>query len=707
MRNFFCRASLLVILFSFGFFFLRTDVHATGDLKSWWKLDEASGNAYDSSKNTLELVNTNVTYTTGRIDGAAEFNGSDAYLSQLGPALANRSFTISSWLYANNLSADQVWLNVGSNSVTDEALHLRLTTTGALRFGFYFDDLETAGGVFTAGSWHQVVYTYNATTNQRVIYIDGVQRGSDVATGDFAGNNEIYLGSWGNDEVWNGNIDDVKIYTRVLTSSEIADLAGGGTGPIPVQSVADVTWSEVQPAGDTDLYWTSAKISRDGNVILMGAQNGEGLYLSKDRGITWSTVEPLGLTDETWFATGVSADGRVIMAATYGGRVLVSTDGGDTWEDKLAAGDVNSNWVAGSISADGQTMIVGVSTGRLYVSTDGGSTWSETQPAGNTDKAWHKAAVSSDGGVILAGVYGGRLYRSTDQGDSWAEVQPAGNVDANWNGISLDKQGETMLVVIDSSSSGIGKAYISRDGGDTWSNNTPEEINQQQWRVSSMSEDGQKMLLSFADGTYGRLWFSQNSGQSWVEARPAGDTEKFWNAGVISGDGYTYVAAVGSSSGTRRVYIVRLTRPVQQTQSQSASTQPQSARPWVCATSAPSSIPDLFQIDAATDKAKLYFSPVMNDTDRYYISFGLKPGDMQFGTEVVSNASGVMSYTIDHLSPRSTYYIRVRAGNGCATGEWSNEMKFMTASKGSTSGRSFYKNFPSRVVSAIERIVKF
>lgn len=706
MRKKFASISGVIFVLLFLFLTDKPQVSASGDLISWWKLDESSGDAFDSSGNTLKLVNTNVTFSSGRIDGAASFNGSDSYFNNLGPDLANRSFSISSWLYANNLSADRVWLNIGSNSVSDQALHLRLTSTGALRFGFYFDDLDTAGNVFTAGAWHQVVYTYDATTNRRVIYVDGVQKATDIAAADFSGNSDAYLGSWATDEIWNGKIDDVKVYKRVLTSSEIADLAAGGTGPIPVQAVLEATWNEVQPAGNTDMYWTSVKTSRDGNIILMGAQNGEGLYISKDRGVTWNELEPLGLTDDTWFATGVNVDGTVIMAATYGGRVLLSRDSGSTWEDTLAAGNVDSNWVAGGMSADGRTMIAGVSSGRLYVSKDGGSTWSETQPAGNTDKSWHRAAVSSDGGVMLAGVYGGRLYRSRDKGESWVEVRPAGNTDANWNGVSLDKQGTTMLVAIDDSSSGVGKVYLSRDGGTTWTENTPEDINQQQWRVSSMSDNGQTMMVGFADGTLGRLWISQDSGQSWSEARPAGDTEKFWNAGVISGDGYTYIAGVGNSSGTRRVYIVRLSRPVQQnTETRSSSTQ--IAQPWACTTVSPSGIPNLFQIDAATDKAKLYFSPVVKDTDRYYISFGLKPEDMQFGTEVVSNSSGVMSYTIDHLSPRSTYYVRVRAGNGCATGEWSNEMKFTTATKGSTSGRSFYKNFPARVISAIERVVKF
>jgi len=33
---------------------------------------------------------------------------------------------------------------------------------------------------------------------------------------------------------------------------------------------------------------------------------------------------------------------------------------------------------------------------------------------------------------------------------------------------------------------------------------------------------------------------------------------------------------------------------------------------------------------------------------------------------------GVIDYTINELAPNAKYYFKVRAGNGCATGSWSN-----------------------------------
>ncbi len=462
---------------------------------------------------------------------------------------------------------------------------------------------------------------------------------------------------------------------------------------------AAVTWSEVQPEGNTDVNWANAKISMDGNVVLAGARDANSLYLSKDGGTTWTIETPQGDDQQEWFVVGMNNNGRVLLAGEYGGNLYLSIDGGDTWTDTLPAHDA-SNWNTGSVSGDGQTILAGANSGRLYVSTNGGASWSETQPGGNSDKAWMTSAVSNNGEVMLAGVYGGRLYRSTNRGSSWTEVRPAGDSDLNWNAVSLDRDGKTMLVAIDDYSADpednpTGKVYVSRDSGTTWTLNQPDGSRAEEWRVSSMSEDGKVMLMGYANSdTDGRLWLSQDSGTTWSETQPAGNAGHFWQVGAVSIDGYHLVVGIGSSSGTRRVYIGTLPGP-------------QPVKTPGCSASTPSSTPDLFQIDTTDTKAKLYFTPVGGNTDKYAIAYGYTPGDDRFGAELPGNSSGVRSYTINYLSPDSTYYVRVRAGNGCATGGWSNEMKFTTASKGNTSGIEFYESFASKIIGSITDLIDF
>lgn len=107
--------------------------------------------------------------------------------------------------------------------------------------------------------------------------------------------------------------------------------------------------------------------------------------------------------------------------------------------------------------------------------------------------------------------------------------------------------------------------------------------------------------------------------------------------------------------------------------SSSSSTTGSTTNAPVCADSAPTNNPDLFQIDRAGSKAILYFTPVNDHLSYYYVAYGLSPGDERYGGSFPAGLSkGVMSITINDLNPNTTYYFKVRGGNGCAPGGWSN-----------------------------------
>ncbi|MCL4384220.1 carboxypeptidase regulatory-like domain-containing protein [Patescibacteria group bacterium] len=92
-----------------------------------------------------------------------------------------------------------------------------------------------------------------------------------------------------------------------------------------------------------------------------------------------------------------------------------------------------------------------------------------------------------------------------------------------------------------------------------------------------------------------------------------------------------------------------------------------------CGDLSPASAPQIFQINRTRTSAKIYFVPAMNPVTYYYLSYGLKPGDDRYGVSFNQGASsGALTFTVDHLSPRATYYFRIRAGNGCTPGPWSD-----------------------------------
>ena len=59
------------------------------------------------------------------------------------------------------------------------------------------------------------------------------------------------------------------------------------------------------------------------------------------------------------------------------------------------------------------------------------------------------------------------------------------------------------------------------------------------------------------------------------------------------------------------------------------------------------------------------------------LEFGNKSGDYIFSAASIGKRDAT-NYTVSFLSPGTTYYFRIRAGNGCAVGPWSNEISATT-----------------------------
>lgn len=112
----------------------------------------------------------------------------------------------------------------------------------------------------------------------------------------------------------------------------------------------------------------------------------------------------------------------------------------------------------------------------------------------------------------------------------------------------------------------------------------------------------------------------------------------------------------------------------------------------ICSGSAPIGTPDLFQVDANATSATLYFTPV-SGSSYYFVAFGHMSGDKQYGGEFGTGQEGVQSITVNHLMPNTQYTFVVRGGQGCAPGEWGNEITVMTTG---TEGiiTSYFKDSP-------------
>lgn len=125
-----------------------------------------------------------------------------------------------------------------------------------------------------------------------------------------------------------------------------------------------------------------------------------------------------------------------------------------------------------------------------------------------------------------------------------------------------------------------------------------------------------------------------------------------------------------------------------------------------CNSSAPTGNTNLFQIDVNANQSIIYFAPASGSITGYNVYFGLKPDQYQYSAIVNSGSSGgVLSYKVNSLQPNTNYYFRVQPMNGCASGAKSNEMSVKTLNSGNRGGKTFYKDFPSRLLSIFPRKV--
>lgn len=101
----------------------------------------------------------------------------------------------------------------------------------------------------------------------------------------------------------------------------------------------------------------------------------------------------------------------------------------------------------------------------------------------------------------------------------------------------------------------------------------------------------------------------------------------------------------------------------------------------VCQETKPTNAPWLYgAVTRGTTSIEVFFTDADEPYDHYALEYGTAPGNYQWAATDIGG-SGTRTYIVESLQPNTTYYFRVRAGNGCATGEWSNELSATTKSR--------------------------
>jgi hypothetical protein len=210
-------------------------VVAQPDVLVYYPFDQSSGTTVtDTSGNgKTGTITGTATWTAGKVNNALALDGSTSYVSvPSGVVSGLTNFTVAGWIKPTSLSN---WMRVFDfGSSTTNYMFLTPQSGGGWRFA-----ITTAGNgseqqlnystAPSTGVWTHVAVTLSGNTG--TLYVNGLQVAQNTSMtlhpSSLGTTTQNYIGkSQFGDPLFNGAVDEFKIYSRALSASEVSALAG-------------------------------------------------------------------------------------------------------------------------------------------------------------------------------------------------------------------------------------------------------------------------------------------------------------------------------------------------------------------------------------------------------------------------------------------------------------------------------------------------
>lgn len=216
-------------------------------LVAYWKLD---GNSNDATGNGHNGTDTAITYIAGKIGSAASFNGSTSVITvpdsnnlSFNGGSPDNPFSISLWDFYSNAGirgylskgpADLVGPTEYELFINNNDIYFRLRDkVNVSNYISVFSNLSMA----VPNTWNHIVVTYDGSgLNSGInIYANGVlltktNSNSGVYTGMANTTRPVTIGALFNGFFNSKPMDEISIYNREITASDVSFLYNGGAG---------------------------------------------------------------------------------------------------------------------------------------------------------------------------------------------------------------------------------------------------------------------------------------------------------------------------------------------------------------------------------------------------------------------------------------------------------------------------------------------
>ncbi len=285
-----------------------------------WTLDDGSGLvAADSSDWHRDgvVVGTAGWEPDGRIDGALNFSGSTDRVDLESSILDGAADVTTALWIRTTKTGTQAFIS-GANSDNNNEFLIYPTSHTSVTF---YTGASTRSKVswavpsFADGQWHHFTVTRDAANNSATLFIDGLSQGALSAVieplaidpgGLVLGQEQDSVGGgFDSSQRFVGDMDDLRVYTRILTNQEIHDLAGVEPDTDPPAAPTGLTATANNAR--VDLNWSDNSEPDLAGYTVFRADTAGGPYTSLAPGLAASVYSDTGVVNGTTYYYVVTA----------------------------------------------------------------------------------------------------------------------------------------------------------------------------------------------------------------------------------------------------------------------------------------------------------------------------------------------------------------------------------------------------------------
>jgi len=292
-------------------------------LISYYSLEHNAKDSVGSNDGTI----TGATSIGGKIASGYDFNGSSDYITL--PTMNDGSFSISMWINADSITANR---RVFDMKEASQNRGIRAYFNGTSLVTNVYDDTTsssvTTTGITTSAGWQHLVITSNST-GDLIVYIDNTNKGTDSTGGAMVAPTDgklLYICQSGSSgDYFDGLMDEVGIWNRALSSTEVTSLYNSGDGMQLVDGTFTAPDSKTQ--GMVSYYTLNGHVkdliaANDGTVTgatLTDGKVGQGYDFNGssdyiNTGIRQDEVNAITTgTFSVWFRATISATDKYIL----------------------------------------------------------------------------------------------------------------------------------------------------------------------------------------------------------------------------------------------------------------------------------------------------------------------------------------------------------------------------------------------------------